>query len=65
VLTPEAPAERAGNVCFLAEEAGALAARLSERRVEVWGSEGRVRVSAHLYNGEADLARFFDALDER
>jgi cysteine desulfurase / selenocysteine lyase len=63
VLTPSPAEERAGNVCFLAERAGELAARLSERRVEVWGSEGRIRVSAHLYNSEEDVAAFFRALD--
>jgi cysteine desulfurase / selenocysteine lyase len=63
VLTPAPAEERAGNVCFLADQAGELAACLSERKVEVWGSEGRIRVSAHLYNGEEDLATFFRALD--
>jgi cysteine desulfurase/selenocysteine lyase len=62
VLTPEPAAERAGNVCFLADDAAGLAARLSERKVEVWGSEGRIRVSAHLYNGGDDVAAFFRAL---
>lgn len=63
VLTPEAADERAGNVCFRADDAAALAARLSARKVEVWGSEGRVRVSTHLYNDQADLDALFDALD--
>ena len=63
VLTPAPPEERAGNVCFAAGDAADLAAALSERGVEVWGSEGRVRVSAHLYNGGDDVAAFFRALD--
>lgn len=63
VITPEAPAERAGNVCFLCDDAGGLAARLAERGVLVWGSEGRVRVSVHLYDGAEDVERFFEELD--
>jgi selenocysteine lyase/cysteine desulfurase len=63
LITPADPAERAGNVCFLADDAADVAARLAERRVLVWGGEGRVRVSAHLYNDAADVARFFAALD--
>lgn len=63
VLTPEAPAERAGNVCFLAADAAALAGRLAERRVLVWGGEGRVRVSPHVHCDVDDVERFFEALD--
>lgn len=64
VITPAAAAERAGNLCFLDAGAAGLAARLAERGVLVWGGEGRVRVSAHLYNDAADVARFFAALDD-
>jgi selenocysteine lyase/cysteine desulfurase len=64
VITPSDPTERAGNICFLADDADRLAARLAERNVLVWGSEGRLRVSAHLYDDATDIARFFAALDE-
>jgi len=50
--------ERGGNVCFLAEDAGGLAARLAAERVLVWGGEGRIRVSPHVHD-----ERFFEALD--
>ena len=63
VITPRAPEERAGNICFLSDAAPALVARLAERGVLVWGSEGRVRVSVHLYNRDEDVTRFFAALD--
>jgi cysteine desulfurase/selenocysteine lyase len=63
VLTPENRGERAGNVCFLEPDADAVARRLTEQKVEVWGSEGRIRVSAHLYNDQADVEAFFRALD--
>ncbi len=63
VITPEAPAERAGNVCFLEDDGAALASRLAQRGVLVWGGDGRIRVSAHLYNDAADVEAFFAALD--
>jgi selenocysteine lyase/cysteine desulfurase len=63
VLTPEAPAERAGNVCFLADDAVGLARRLAALRVLVWGGEGRIRVSPHVHCDGDDVERFFVALD--
>ena len=63
VLTPEAPAERAGNVCFLADDAAGLAGRLAALRVLVWGGEGRIRVSPHVHCDPDDVERFFEALD--
>jgi cysteine desulfurase/selenocysteine lyase len=63
VVTPEAPAERAGNVCFLEDDGAGLASRLAERGVLVWGGDGRIRVSAHLYNDADDIRAFFAALD--
>jgi cysteine desulfurase/selenocysteine lyase len=64
VITPEAPEERAGNVCFLAEDAGGLAAKLAAERVLVWGGEGRIRVSPHVHDDRDDMERFFEALDQ-
>jgi len=64
VITPSDPSERAGNICFLADDADTLTTRLAERNVLVWGSEGRVRVSVHLYDDADDVTRFFTALDE-
>ena len=63
VITPEAPAERAGNVCFLADDARGLADRLAARQVLVWGGDGRIRLSAHVHNDAGDVAAFFAALD--
>ena len=63
VITPEAPEERGGNVCFLAEDAGGLAAKLAAERVLVWGGEGRIRVSPHVHDDRTTCERFFEALD--
>ena len=63
VLTPEAPEERAGNVCFAFDDAAGLAARLATQDVLVWGGEGRVRVSPHVHSDRDDVGAFFEALD--
>jgi cysteine desulfurase/selenocysteine lyase len=64
VMTPDAPSQRAGNTCFEHSEPEELAAKLAERGVQVWGSDGRVRVSGHVYNSSDDVERFFAALDD-
>jgi cysteine desulfurase / selenocysteine lyase len=63
VITPEPREERAGNVCFLDPDAKGLADRLARRGVLVWGGEGRIRVSTHVYNDRADVRRFLEAMD--
>lgn len=63
VITPEPREERAGNVCFLEPDAKGLADRLAQRGVLVWGGEGRIRVSTHVYNDRADVRRFLEAVD--
>jgi selenocysteine lyase/cysteine desulfurase len=63
VITPEPRGERAGNVCFLEADAKGLADRLARRGVLVWGGEGRIRVSTHVYNDRADVQRFLEVLD--
>lgn len=63
VMTPGDATQRAGNTCFETDAAEALVIALAERGVQVWGSEGRIRVSTHVYNSEADVGRLLEALD--
>jgi selenocysteine lyase/cysteine desulfurase len=63
VTTPSAPADRAGNVCFEHSDPQTTVDRLREGGVQVWGSEGRVRVSTHLYNCAADVDRLLAGLE--
>ena len=68
LMTPAEEAQRAGNVCFVAPEVGALTARLAEQGVLIWGSYGgvnRIRVSTHLYNTEVDVTQFLHTLSGR
>ncbi len=61
--TPELAGERAGNVCFEADNASGIERGLAEQGVLTWGSEGRIRVSTHIYNSSSDVDRFLTALD--
>lgn len=64
VISPSRRPARSGNTCFLDEDAAALARRLAARGVLVWGEYGRVRISGHVYNGTADVARVLEVLEE-
>ncbi len=64
LLTPEDPARRGPNICFAWPEPAALVRALAARGVLVWGGDGRIRVSFHLYNDEADVERLLAALDD-
>jgi selenocysteine lyase/cysteine desulfurase len=62
LLTPAEPAARAGIVSFREPSAKGIVAALRDRHVFVWGGEGRVRLSAHAYNSDADIDRFLAEL---
>ena len=65
VITPGAPEERAGNVCFMAEDVDAVTHALAAENVLIFGAYGgvgRARVSTHFYNTDADVDRFFEVM---
>jgi cysteine desulfurase/selenocysteine lyase len=62
VLTPEGPAERAGNIVFASDRCLDVERALREVGVLVWAGDRRVRLSVHAHNDEADVARALDAL---
>lgn len=64
VISPQNRPARSGNTCFLVEDAHAMQVRLAEIGVLCWGEFGRMRISTHLYNGSADVARLLAALSE-
>lgn len=63
VLTPSDRARRAGNIAFAADNPLAIVSALRRNGVFVWGGEGRVRVSAHIYNDADDVRALCGALD--
>jgi cysteine desulfurase / selenocysteine lyase len=64
LLTPAGPEFASGIVSFADEAPEETMARLAEKGVIVWGGDGRVRVSLHLYNDDGDVARCLEALGE-
>lgn len=64
LITPEPPEERAGNICFLHPDSEAIALRAAEKQVLIWGSDGRVRSSVHLYASSDDIERYLKILPE-
>jgi len=64
VISPQVRLARSGNTCFLVEDAHAMQLRLAEMGILSWGEFGRMRISTHLYNGSADVARLLAALSE-
>ena len=67
LMTPQEPAERAGNICFMTPHIDAVVESLAENGIQVWGGYagvGRVRVSTHLYNTAEDVDRLLTALEK-
>lgn len=64
VLTPEAPEERAGNIVFASDRSMDVGRALQESGVLVWAGDGRVRLSVHAYNDEADVLRALAVLGD-
>jgi selenocysteine lyase/cysteine desulfurase len=51
-------------VSFRCSEADSVAEKLVNEGVIVWGGDGRIRVSVHLYNDHDDIARCLSAVDK-
>jgi selenocysteine lyase/cysteine desulfurase len=63
ILTPQGAEYASGIVSFAHTAAEQIAAALEQEGVIVWGGDGRVRASVHLYNDEADVKRFLAGLE--
>lgn len=57
MLTPAEPEYASGIVSFECQEPEAKAAWLAEQGVIVWGGDGRIRLSLHIYNDDVDVDR--------
>jgi cysteine desulfurase/selenocysteine lyase len=54
-LTSLDPAARASIVSIETAQPEQIVAELARRRVHVWGRDGRIRISFHLYNDDSDV----------
>jgi selenocysteine lyase/cysteine desulfurase len=61
-LTPANPSARGAIVSIETNQPEQIVAELARRGVHVWGRDGRVRLSAHLYNDETDVDRTLEIL---
>ena len=64
LITPKQPEKRAGIISFLDEDGEGIAEQLARRDVHVWGGDGRVRISVHLYNDHRDVESLIGALSK-
>ena len=62
VMTPAEPAQRAGNAAFSHTDPAGFVRRAAADGVLVWGDNGRIRASAHLFVSDADVSAFLDGL---
>jgi selenocysteine lyase/cysteine desulfurase len=62
LLTPAAPEFASGIVSFACDEPEEKAAWLADQNVIVWGGDGRIRISLHVYNDQADVDRCLNAI---
>lgn len=62
LTTPADPARHGASVCFTSPDARKIVERLHAQGVYAWNGQGRVRISFHGYNTDADVGRIVDAL---
>jgi cysteine desulfurase/selenocysteine lyase len=64
VLTPASERERAGNIAFATDRSETLEAALRKAGVITWSGGGRLRLSVHAFNDDADVARAMSELEK-
>ncbi|NIA68030.1 aminotransferase class V-fold PLP-dependent enzyme [Pelagibius litoralis] len=62
VMTPAAPENHAGNAAFVCTDPQGLTRKAAAEDIFVWGDNGRLRVTAHLFATEEDVETFLDRL---
>ncbi len=64
VITPKEYGRRSGNTSILIENSEYLHDQLAANNVHIWGEQGRLRVTTHVYNNSEDVEHFLSVFDE-
>lgn len=62
VMTPTGLANHAANAAFACVDPAGVTCRAAAENVLVWGDNGRIRASAHLFTTEEDVESFLERL---
>ncbi len=62
VMTPATPGGHAANAAFAHADPERVVRQAAAEHILLWGDNGRVRASAHLFTTEGDVGRFLDRL---
>ena len=62
VMTPPTASGHAGNAAFAQADSERVVRRAAAENILLWGDNGRVRASAHLFTTEDDVEKFLDRL---
>jgi selenocysteine lyase/cysteine desulfurase len=63
IMTPTRSEKRAGNIAVVCPDGEHVAEALQREGILVWGGDGRLRASVHLFNDEHDIERFTHVLE--
>ena len=61
-MTPRDSQELAGNAAFQYPMPRALVDKAKKDNIYVWGDNGRIRVSTHIFTTDDDIDHFLDRL---
>ena len=62
IMTPRDSQEIAGNATFLYPNPRTLVDKAAKENIYVWGDNGRIRVSTHIFTTDDDIDYFLDRL---
>jgi selenocysteine lyase/cysteine desulfurase len=62
VMTPAEPENRAGNAAFVRLNPQSVVLAAEKDGLYLWGDNGRIRASAHLFTTDDDIPTFLDRL---
>lgn len=62
LLSPSEKEQRSGNISIATDNGEQLMNKLNEKKIKVWGGDGRVRFSIHLFNDYKDISHLIKEL---